>query len=214
MNETYRQDGDITPIIMNTQPIIPLVYNDSLSYLEVVSKVAQKTNEVIDKVNNLQVDILALSKEYTDKEIEKAISVVNEAVKEVEKIKNELDIKYIKFEDLTSAKLSLFNDRLDAIDKRIDATIISINERTDLAIQQNNEYIINNISKYLSKIKVINFFTGLETGIQGMFDYLSLLHVENGLNYNDLVGKNITYETLAGLHIDFTTLVLRGGIIL
>lgn len=36
--------------------ILPLVYDESLSYYEVLSKVANKINEVIDYVDNVMVD--------------------------------------------------------------------------------------------------------------------------------------------------------------
>ena len=43
----------ITPIKYIVYRILPLVYDDSLSYLEVLSKVTAKTNEVIEQINSI-----------------------------------------------------------------------------------------------------------------------------------------------------------------
>lgn len=206
--------GGIRKLDFRTQPIIPLTYSDSLSYMEQVSKLTAKTNEIIDKVNSLQDEILEQSKQYTDNAIKEAVKAVDEAVEDVNNIKRQLQTDYNEFTRLTNAQLLLFNTKLDDINKRIDDTIVAINKRTDLAIQQNNEYILDNLSKYLSQMRVINYFTGASVTIQEMFDYLALLHVENALTYNELISKNINYNSLAGLNVTYTDLVLHGTTII
>ena len=46
-------NNDITPIELHCQKILPLVYDDSLSYYEVLCKATQKLNEVIENNNEL-----------------------------------------------------------------------------------------------------------------------------------------------------------------
>lgn len=202
--------GDISLIKLKTNPIIPLVYSDSLSYLETLAKITQKTNEVITRVNGLQLDILEQANAYTDTAIANALKNVDDAVNEVKLVKREIEKMYDDFTKLTDSKLLLLSNRIDSVNKRIDDVIISINERTDLAIKQNNEYILNEISKFLSRIKVINYFTGASVTVQEMLDYLSLLHVNNALTYDALIVKNISYTELANLNTTYTDLVLNG----
>lgn len=45
------------------QKVLPLVYDQSLSYYEVLCKVVDKLNEVIDNESNVNADLLALQKE-------------------------------------------------------------------------------------------------------------------------------------------------------
>lgn len=67
--------GDIQKMKFWCQKVLPLVYDDSLSYYETLCKFLQKLNEVIDLYNNLQetfegyvdAEILKL-KEYVDSE--------------------------------------------------------------------------------------------------------------------------------------------------
>lgn len=205
------QNGGIIPLRLKTQPIIPLVYGDALSYMEMVAKLTQKVNEVIENVNNIEVDILNSANSYTDSKIREALSDVSNAVNEVNEIKKELETNYTEFTNLTNAQMVLLGNRIDSVHRRIDDTIIAVNERTDLAIAQNNSYILSNISQYLSQIKVVNFFTGESVSVQSMFDYLSMLHVDNSLNYDTLISKGITYNTLVGVDMTYTQMVLYGA---
>ena len=41
----------LKPLKIWVQAVAPIVYDDSLSYYETLSKVTQKTNEVIEQVN-------------------------------------------------------------------------------------------------------------------------------------------------------------------
>lgn len=211
MGDTYL--GDIGLIRHRVSPIMPLVYSDTLSHLETLGKITQKTNEVITKVNGLQLDILEQANTYTDNAIANALKSVDNAVNEVNLVKREIEKAFDDYTNLTNSKLLLLGNRIDSVNKRIDDVIISINERTDLAIKQNNEYILKEVSKFLSRTKVVNYFTGASVTVQEMFDYLSLLHVGNSLTYDDLIDKNITYTELANLLTSYTNLVLNGGII-
>lgn len=56
----------IRPFHFWSQHVLPLVYDDSLSYLEVLEKVKIKLNEVIDNINSWS-DVI---KNYTDQQIE------------------------------------------------------------------------------------------------------------------------------------------------
>lgn len=62
------------------QKILPLVYEDSLSYYEVLCKVTNKLNEVINNVNNIP----EIIKEYTTEE--KLREVLTEIFNELKKV--------------------------------------------------------------------------------------------------------------------------------
>ena len=201
----------ITPLRLKTQPIIPLVYGDALSYMEMVAKLTQKVNEVIENVNAIEVDILNDANSYTDNKVQEALSDVSKTVDEIISLKEELERNYSEFTKLTNSHLVLLGDRIDSTNKRIDETIIAVNEYTNLAIDQNNSYILSNLSQYLSQIKIINFFTGESVSVQEMIDYLAMLHVDNSLSYELLIDKSISYNTLIGNNMTYTQMVLHGN---
>ena len=194
-----------------THRVLPLVYDDALSHIESLARFSYKLNEVIDTCNNMSNDIINEVNSYTDQKVAETFAKIDKAVKEIYVLKNELDENYKEFSKLTNAQLQMFNKRLEAVGYRIDDTIVAINERTDLAIEQNNERIFSELGKSLSRIKITNYFTGGSVSVQEMFDYLALLHVDNAFVYSTLIGKNITYTELASRSIKFTDLVLHGS---
>lgn len=191
--------------------VLPLTYDNTLSVLEFLAKVQNKLNEVIDTVNNISVDILGQANAYTDAKVAEALMSVNEAVEEVYSVRNELLEQYNEFTNLTNAQLQIFNTRLRAVDARIDDVIISVNEYTDLAIEQNNDFIYQNLAKELANVKVLNYFTGAYVSVQEMFDYLAQFHLENAITYAQLATRDKTYDELIALNITYTELATQGG---
>lgn len=94
-----------------------------------------------------------------------------------------------------------------------ESLFILSNNRTDAVVENNNEYIFNEIEKNILKnVKVINFFTGERIDAQAMFDYLAQLHVDNALTYEQLASRAKTYAQLYALRITYTNLVRVGAI--
>lgn len=56
----------IEPLRYHVQAVLPTVYDDSLSYYELLNKVVQKLNEVIDQMNNYEerTSILEMQVDY------------------------------------------------------------------------------------------------------------------------------------------------------
>lgn len=103
------------------------------------------------------------------------------------------------------------NARLDGLKTYIDNQIISTNSRTDALIASNNEMIISQLSETLRSLTVINYFTGQETSMQDMFNYLAMLHLNDSIDYDTMAQRAKTYTYLAGLNISYTNLVEHGN---
>lgn len=56
MNNTNKMNVDI--IRMNVAKVLPLVYDDSLSYYEVLCKVVNKINEIIENIDDTVIAII------------------------------------------------------------------------------------------------------------------------------------------------------------
>lgn len=206
---------DINKVYTRCYPILPTVYDDSLSYYESVCKLVSKVNELVDFINNIKLDIFAESKAYTDSAILALEDRVTQAVKDVQEIEKELLSQYEVFEIETTKRIDGFDNRLSEMSDRINEIVNVVNDRTDLAIKQNNEYIFDQIeNNILSNISVINYFTGETISVQDMFNYLATLHLENSLTYAVLVTKAITVDYLIGKSLTYTQLVKNGGTLL
>lgn len=185
---------------------------------------------VIERIQNLEIDLeeveakataaaFAKSKEYVDEELAKVVSDFNALRAEFQHIQDvfndtiaELRDDYTSFASDVNNQIRLFDERLKALSKKIDDDIVGVNARTDLAIQQNNEYIFETISGNLTDVLLVtNFFTGDKISLQEMFNYLASLHVDDGITYSTLVERNKTFDELVALDISYTNLVLHGN---
>lgn len=202
--------------------VLPLVYDDSLSYYEAVCKLVTKINEVIDALDTIGEGILDEAKAYTDSKIAETFEEVDKKIEEINNLIDELNESYATFTEtiqddfieLTrtlNEQIELINNIVQNLDDKFTSEIKASNDRTALLIQQNNEYLLEEMGKNLSKIKVVNFFTGEEVTIQSMFDYLAMLHIDDSITYTQMANRAKTYTQLVTLNINYTNLVLHGN---
>ena len=205
----------VSKYVGKCQPILPAVYEDSLSYYESICKLIAKINELVDTVNNINVDVLNKANAYTDEEIRKMESRVNDAVNSVIALKQEIENEFNDFKNITEETLNEFSKKIDLLYDHVNDIVYSINARTDMVIKQNNEFIFKEIeNNILKNITVLNYFTGENVSVQEMFNYLSMFHLENAMTYAMLYTKNITVDFLVGKRITYTDLVRNGNTIL
>lgn len=192
-------------------PVLPLVYDDALSYIEQLGRITKKINDVIDAMNGLSMDVLGQANAYTDAkvasfqiQVDQIIQAFNDVVAEIER-------------DNTEFKTEV-NDKIDALEVEIDyfnealiATTNAINQRTDTAIAQNNASLLAEMRTYLANILVVNYITGEEMSIQEMFDYLCKFHLTDPITYSELASKENTYSTLVNYLMTYQQLITNGG---
>lgn len=194
-----------------TAKVLPLVYDDSISYYEEVCRLVKKINELVDALNNISIDILEEANSYTDTQIANARSEFDAKVKEIEELERRLAEQYYDFTNAVNARIQFISNEVNRIDNKIDDEIIGANEYTNQAIKNNNEYLIDQLSQSVRNFTVINFFTGEKVTVQNMFDTLAQLHIQNPMTYDIYGNKNISYSALSLLNIDYTELVMKGN---
>ena len=170
-----------------------------------------KMKELEGRLDGILEEALKLTMEYVDNRIaifETQISDIRQQMKMLserdEEISDEIVRQVLRLEGLIS----------DA-EQNAENLFIIANNRTDLQIKRNNEYIFREIEdNILSNITVINYFTGEHVTVQEMFDYLASLHLQNAITYNGLSDKNLTYTELIAKNITYTELVKNGATVL
>ena len=166
-----------------------------------------KMKELEGRLDGIVEETLVLTKTYVDNRLEtyqSQIDSIRREIAEVSQSTNTLS-KHVADEVLRlEAKI------LDA-ERMAKSLFIISNDRTDLQIERNNEYIFREIEdNILGNITVINYFTGERTTVQNMFNYLASLHLQNAITYNGLRDKNLTYTELIAKNISYTELIKNG----
>lgn len=191
----------------NFNPVLPTVFDDSLSYLEMVSKLYKKLEEVIAEVNEIDQDAIQQALDDMRAEITKFET-------QIQKQYNALDEKYQKlYEELNTSILELADTTaasLEELDTKIYNLGESLKDIMDLKIEENNEYIFESIASEIIGIKVLNYFTGEKVTVQEMFDYLAQLHAADGITVTELITRQKTVDELIALKFTYTQLAQNG----
>lgn len=104
------------------------------------------------------------------------------------------------------------NNKIAAIRQDLVNAIAAVNELTDLKIEQNNTWLLNEISQNVGDLfQVLNPFTGTMMSIQEMVDYLSAFHINDAIDYDTMAARALTYTQFAALNISYTDLTLHGN---
>ena len=228
----------VLPIKMGyCNKVLPLVYDDSLSYTEQVAKLVYKVNEVIASMENMEEEILAQAKAYTDNAIAQTFAevdariaqldqdiqdqkiyfdnLVDETVRTFNGIVDDLQSQYQRFTQYVNGQIDDVNDKIDNTNSRLDASIEAVNARTDLMIELNNEYILDEVTNHLPSImKVLNILEGDYVTVQEMFDYLCNLHIVDGITVSVLAGRELTCNEIVTINRTVRDCVMYGNTIL
>ena len=194
-----------------TIPMLPTVYDDSLSYIEVLSRLSKKVNEIIDRVNNFEDDVYNTTKTYVDNKI--STEIANLKI-ELEQFQQNLTEQQSGFENSVNGAINNINQRIEEFNRTIAGNYAAMQSYTNNAIERNNEYIFDRIGQDLVDIKVINIFTGEKVTVQEMFNYLANFHLTNAITVSRIgtlqrtVNTVISYGTVDGY--DCTDIVTNG----
>ena len=195
-------------------PVLPLVYDDALSYIEFLGKVCEKCNEIIEAMNNMEAIVLDEAKSYTDGKLDEVYRSLESTVETVNREINDLLAENARFEQRIVSDVNDLEREIDNFNNVLIANTKAINERTDLVVQENNTYLLNQMREYLADILVVNYITGEDMSIQDMFNYLCMYHLTDPITYTELAGKECTYTTLVSYDMTYTQLVTNGGTII
>lgn len=173
--------------------------------------VIRKLKEIsadLDRIKQEAIDAATeAAKEYVDQELEAVIAEFNAMVSQFNILDADVSSLRSQFEALSLLVAAQITD----IRQQLEADIRATNERTDILIQSNNDYIFENLSTELAKIRVINYFTGESVTVQDMFNYLAMLHLNDSIDYDTMAARAKTYSQLAAMNINFTNLAMHGN---
>lgn len=173
-----------------------------------------KVKELENRLDGIVEEAVKLANEYTDERVATFQSQVDDLRRDVNQAIIDLGNQYDAFTAQINARLVFIQDQINDLSDALAADISAVYAWTERAIQQNNDYILSHLEESLSRITVLNYFTGTRYTVQDMFDYLCLLHVENGITYTELATRNKTYTELAAYNMTYTQLAQNGGAII
>lgn len=184
------------------------VVNDEIQNLDWTLDEVKKFGERLDGIAE---GILAEANKYTDEQLANYQTQIEEIRAEFTRLVDEVENDFDNLKIQINQSLLQMELKLIDLQQQLAADINAVNARTDLAIEQNNEYLLSHMAEELSKIKVLNYFTGEYISIQDMFDYLARLHATDAITVTDLVSRQKDVNTLIALNMTMTQLAMNGA---
>ena len=170
-----------------------------------------KMQELEGRLDGIVEETLQLTKKYVDVRLYEYQAQILQIRKEIQELSDRTDTLS---EDLVK-QVARMEGLISDAERKAESLFIIANNRTDMQIERNNEYIFREIEdNILGNITVINYFTGERMTVQEMFDYLASLHLQNSITYDELRDKNLTYAELIAKNITYTELVKNGATLL
>ena len=175
------------------QKVIPLVYDDSISYYETLCKVSQKLNEVIDYVNNFQ----DTSNDYTDEQINILRDYLQNQINITNYNLEQLKINGKKYVDNEILKVTGYiNDQISVLNK----LITNNNDYLKNWVEEQIENLINNLPE-IQNVVVVNPTTGLMDSLQNTLNNMWNGMRSNAINCSQFDGSLITCTEFDNLNI-------------
>lgn len=160
--------------------------------------------------DELKAELTTELKAYVDEELASVIE-------QFEDLQNFVDSLSDQFNDLKfefAAYEAEITNKVDNLTSYIDSQIQGCNNRTDILIASNNEYIIDRLGEELRNVKVINFFNGELVSVQEMFNTLAKLHLTDGISYNQIASRGYTYGSIEALGLTYEDIIMHGNSLL
>ena len=192
--------------------------NGEMINLDWIISEVKRLNQNMDELEErVLAAALAATKEYVDEQMAGIRSDFNDLSDEVASLRiyfdqkvSQLEGNYNTFVVAVRNELNTMTRRIEEFEQTVQNEIIAVNALTDLKIEANNEYILEEVARGVVNVKVLNYFTGELVTVQSMFDTLAQLHLDNPITYTELAGSGIDYTALAALNMTYTELAIKG----
>lgn len=172
--------------------------------LDWVLKEVKRVSEAVDKWST---EVLDAAKAYTDEKVAAEAERANQANLE---LKQTVETAIRDFQNVVNGALTGFQEQLKQQDEEIEANLVAARGYTNAQIAQNNEFLMEEISKGLIDLKVLNLFTGKYVTVQEMFDYLSAFHLTGAISVAQIGNAQRTVNTVVGYNATCTDIVING----
>ena len=172
----------------------------------------ERVKKIEEQIANIKEEIEGEIFEWVQEQLAPYEEQLNQLIRDVEALQEETEETLAAYDARITNFITDVNNALAGIRAELIASIQAVNDLTDLKIEQNNTYLLNQISENVGTLfQVLNPFTGTMMSIQEMIDYLSAFHIVDGIDYDTMNTRALTYAAFNALSITYTDLTLHGN---
>lgn len=172
----------------------------------------QRLKDVEAKLNTIKEDIESEVLAWVQEQLVPYEQQLNELITEVQNLERSTQETLAQYDTRINTFINQVNAQIVEIRTELVNSINAVNALTDLKIEQNNIYLLNEITENVGDLFVVlNPFTGETVTIQDMVDYLSAFHINDAIDYDTMATRALTYNQFEALNITYTDLTLHGN---
>lgn len=172
----------------------------------------QRLKIVEEKLDTIKEDIESEVLAWVQTQLEPYEQQLNDLITEVQNLERSTQETLAQYDTRINNFINQVNAQIIEIRTELVNSINAVNALTDLKIEQNNIYLLNEITENVGDLFVVlNPFTGETVTIQDMVDYLSAFHINDAIDYDTMATRALTYNQVDALNITYTDLTLHGN---
>lgn len=172
----------------------------------------QRLKAVEAKLDTIKEDIESEVLAWVQEQLVPYEQQLNELITEVQTLEQTTQETLAQYDARITSFINEINGEIVEIRTELVNSIQAVNDLTDLKIEQNNVYLLNEITENVGDLFVVlNPFTGETVTIQDMVDYLSAFHINDAIDYATMATRALTYNQFEALNITYTDLTLHGN---
>ena len=166
---------------------------------------------VEDEIANIEESIKEELSEWLKEQLAPYEETLEQLIQEVNDLSEQTAETLAEYDQKITDFINTVKNELASIRQELIDSIQAVNDLTDLKIEQNNIYLLNEITQNVGDLFVVqNPFTGGIVTIQEMIDYLSAFHITDAITYTEMANRALTYNQFNALNITYTDLTLHG----
>lgn len=217
----------ITPLCVWVQKVLPLVYDDSLSYYEVLAKVAAKLNELIEIVNVQGEGIygyideqFAAFKTEWNAELQAKLDALTQTINQNNEIINgRLDTFQADYTSQISAAEAKLTQQIASLATELDSKVSNLTQLVNTTDQANRTWTTVQIKQAIDALPdtlppvicpVDGNLESVQTCINHIWDYLN----KNSLTANEYDNLNLTADAYDAFQLTATQYDQTGKLLL
>ena len=171
-----------------------------------------RIKKIEEQIQGIKDEIEAEIFDWVVEQLKPFETELNNLIKDVKDLSEEVDTTLAAYDARITALQNQVNDFIAQVQRDLQAQATALSDLMDTKIENNNITLMAEITENVGDLfLVLNPFTGLYVTIQQMVDYLSALHINDGIDYDTMNTRALTYNQFNALSMDYTQLTLHGN---
>lgn len=174
--------------------------------------ILKRITEIETQIKTIKEEIEGEIFEWVQEQLAPYEEQLNALIEEVNNLSEDVHETLSAYDERINQIQRGLNEQIANIERELQDAVVALSSLMDTKIESNNIWLLNEISENVGSLfMVINPFTGESVSIQSMVDTLSAFHIVDGIDYDTMNTRALTYAQFNALNITYSDLLLHGN---